>query len=116
LDEPIAFRWMPPRGITRADKGSFTFRCVEEYYEERGQGKDRNRWLVHDELCAEVQKFDTPHEFPPGRAVELRFTLPPDARATRLRSERPVYWELEVRLAMAGLDFEEWYLVPVYGR
>lgn len=115
LNEPVAVRWIAPRGITRADKGSFTFRCVEEYYEERGQGKDRNRWLVHDELCAEVQSFDTPHDFPPGRAVELRFTLPPGARATRLLADRPVYWELKVRLAMAGLDFEESYLVPVYG-
>jgi hypothetical protein len=115
LNEPIAVRWIPPRGITRADKGSFVFRCIEEYYEERGTGKDRNRWLVHDELCAETQSFDAPHDFPAGRAVELRFALPPDARATQLSSERPVYWELEVKLAMAGLDFEEWYLVPVYG-
>mgnify|MGYP001228419701 CR=1 FL=1 len=114
LDEPLAVRWMPPHGITRADKGSFTFRCVEEYYEERGQGKDRSRWLVHDELSAEVQSFDTPHDFPPGRAVELRFTLPPDARRTQLLADRPVYWELHVTLSMAGLDFEEWYLVPVY--
>ncbi len=116
LDEPIAVRWMPPRGITRADKGAFTFRCVEEYYEERGSGKDRNRWLVHDELCAERQAFDTPHDFPPGRAVELRFALPTDARTTHLSSDRPVYWELEVTLSLAGLDFEEWYLVPVYAR
>lgn len=114
LNEPIAVRWIPPRGITSADKGSFVFRCVEEYYEERGSGKERNRWLVHDELCAETQSFDAPHDFPAGRAVELRFALPPEARATKLTSERPVYWELEVKLSLAGLDFEEWYLVPVY--
>ncbi len=116
LDDTIAVRWIPPSGVTRAERGSFTFRCIEEYYEERGRGKDRNRWLVHDELCAEVQSFDTPTDFPPGRPVELRFALPTDARATRLSAERPIYWELEVRLAMAGLDFEEWYLVPVYSR
>lgn len=114
LDDAIAVRWIPPRGITRAEKGRFVFRCVEEYYEERGSGKDRNRWLVHDELCAETQSFDTPHDFPSGRPVELRLALPTDARPTNLTSERPVYWELEVSLTLAGLDFEEWYLVPVY--
>jgi hypothetical protein len=113
-NEGIAVRWVPPRGITSADKGSFTLRCIEEYYEERGPQTDRERWLVHDELCAESQSFDTTHEFPAARPVELRFSLPPDARATQVSSDRPVYWELEVKLSMAGLDFEEWYLVPVY--
>ena len=87
---------------------------IEEHYEESGRGKDRNRWLVHDELCAEVQSFDTPHDFPAGRAMDLRFSPPPEGRESCLSSERPVYWELEVKLSLAGLDFEEWYLVPVY--
>ncbi len=116
LDEPIAVRWIPPRGVSHADKGTITFRCVEEYYEERQSGKDRERWLVHDELCAETQTFDSPRDFATGRPVEMRFAIPADARGTCLSSERPVYWELEVKLSRAGLDFEEWYLVPVYAR
>jgi hypothetical protein len=116
MEEPVAIRWIPPRGITRADRGSFTFRCLEEYYEERGKGSDSSRWLVHDELCAETQSFDRPQTFAPGRAVEFRFELPADARPTKLASDRPVFWELEVKLSMPGLDFEEWYLVPVYER
>ena len=114
IGETIAMRWIPPRGISRAEKGTFVFRCIEEHYEESGRGKDRNRWLVHDELCAEVQSFDTPHDFPAGRAMDLRFSPPPEGRESCLSSERPVYWELEVKLSLAGLDFEEWYLVPVY--
>jgi hypothetical protein len=116
LNEPVAVRWIPPRGLTHAEKGTITFRCIEEYYEERGTGNDRSRWLVHDELCAETQSFETPRDFPAGRPVELRYTIPANARATNLSSKRPVYWELEVKLSMAGLDFEEWYLVPVYPR
>jgi hypothetical protein len=116
MDEPVAIRWVPPPGLAGADRGSFTFRCIEEYYEERGTGKDRNKWLVHDELCAETQSFDTPQQFVPGRAVEFRFELPADARPTKLSGERPVYWELEARLSMPGLDFDERYLVPVYTR
>ncbi len=116
LNETVALRWVAPRGITQADRGSVTFRCVEEYYEERGSGKDRNRWLVHDELSAEAQSFDTPRTFPPGRPVEFRYELPENARPTKLSADRPVYWELEVKLSMPGLDFEEWYLVPIYER
>jgi hypothetical protein len=116
MDEPVVMRWMPPHAITRAERGSFTFRCLEEYYEERGTGRDRNRWLVHDELCAETQSFDRPQAFAPGHAVEFRFELPAGARATKLAADRPVFWEFEVKLSMPGLDFEEWYLVPVYER
>ena len=116
MGEAISIRWIPPRGVARADKGSVTFRCIEEYWEERGTGKDRNRTLVHDEVCAETQSFDSPQTFAPGRAVEFRFTLPADARPTKLNADRPVFWELEVKLSMPGLDFEESYLVPLYER
>jgi hypothetical protein len=114
LSEPVAVRWIPPRGIARADKGSVTFRCVEEFYEQQGSGKDRNSRMVHEEICAETQSFDRPQSFAPGRAVEFRFEPPPGALPTKLSADRPVFWELEVKLSMPGLDFEEWYLVPVY--
>ena len=114
LNESVQLGWVPPRGITRAEKGTFTLRCVEEYYEERGSGSDRNRWLVHDELSAETQAFDSAQTFAPGRAVELRFTPANDALPTKLAADRPVFWELEVKLARAGLDFEERYLIPIY--
>jgi hypothetical protein len=114
IRDVVAVGWLPPRGLDRAERGSFTFRCVEEYYEERGSGKDRSRWLVHDELCAEVQSFDSPQMFASGRPVDLRFTPPPDALPTKLAADRPVFWELEVKLSRPGLDFEERYLIPVY--
>ena len=113
MNETVQLGWIAPRSITRAEKGSFTLRCVEEYYEERGSGKDRSLWLVHDELSAEVQSFAA-QDFAPGRTVPLRFTPATDAPATKLAGDRPIFWELEVKLARAGLDFEERYLIPVY--
>jgi hypothetical protein len=50
-----------------------------------------------------------------GGAVE-RFDPPPDAAPTRLHAPQPVFWEFHVTLDLPGLDFEEIYLVPVYGR
>lgn len=113
VSETVSVGWIPPGGITSARKGSFTLRCVEEYYEERGSGSDRNKWLVHDELSAEVQSFET-QTFAPGRAVELRFTSASNALPTKLAGNRPIFWELEVKLARDGLDFEERYLIPIY--
>lgn len=114
LSGTIQLGWVPPAGISRVEKGSFTLRCVEEYYEVRSSGKNRSRWLVHDELSAEVQSFDASQSFVPGRAVELRFTPAGDAPPTKLTADRPTFWELEVKLSRAGLDFEERYLIPIY--
>lgn len=114
LAEPVVIRWIPPKGVGRATRGEFTLRCVEEFYEERGSGKDSNRFMVHEEICAETQSFDRAETFAPGRGVEFRFALPENARPTLLTADRPVFWEFEARLKMPGFDFEERYLIPIY--
>jgi hypothetical protein len=48
--------------------------------------------------------------------MDLRFDLPADARSTQLAAEKPVFWELEVKLDLPLLGFKETYLVPVYSR
>jgi hypothetical protein len=35
--------------------------------------------------------------------------------STRLSADKPLFWELEVKLKLPGLDFSETYLVPIYG-
>jgi hypothetical protein len=45
-----------------------------------------------------------------------RYELPPDARTTHLDAGKPLFWELEVKLELPGLNFNETYLVPVYGK
>jgi len=34
--------------------------------------------------------------------------------STRLSADKPVFWEFTVELDLAGFDFKETYLVPVY--
>ncbi len=114
LSEPVVVRWVPPRGVGPATRGEFTLRCVEEFYEVRGSGKDSSKHLVHEEVCAETQSFDHTESFAAGRPVEFRFSLPDSAPATHLDADRPVFWEFEVRLKMPGFDFEEQYLIPIY--
>jgi hypothetical protein len=57
-----------------------------------------------------------PRNFRLREVVELRYDLPADARPTQLSGDKPLYWELEVKLDLPGLDFNETYLVPVYGQ
>jgi len=111
---PIKLLWKSPSGSFRANKGQFTLRCVEEFWVTTYSGRKRESQLVHEEIWSAIRFLDEPHWFSRGEEVELQFDLFADTPSTNLRTARPVFWELEVKLEMAGLDFEERYLVPVY--
>ena len=114
--ETVSLHWLVPQGMTRAAKGTFTLRCVEEWYEVRGSGKNRSKRLVQEAVWSATGHLDQPQELIAGRMDELRFDVPPDAPGTSLSNgdTKPVFWELVVDLDLAGLDFKETYLVPVY--
>lgn len=112
--EPVAVRWSPGQGIQQARKGGFTLRCVEEWYEHRGGGRNRNAHLVQQERWSATWHLDEPRWFARGETVELTFEPPAHAPPTRLSADKPVFWEFEAKLDLPGLDFEEIYLVPVY--
>jgi hypothetical protein len=112
---PVILRWQPSKGINRINKGTFTLRCVAEWWERHGAGKDQNNVLIHEELWSAKWVVDQPRNFHPKDDVELRYELPANAQPTNLSAEKPIFWELEVKLDLPGLDFNETYLVPVYG-
>ena len=113
-DEPVVLRWWPAAAIGRVDKGSFTLRCVEEWQESRGQGDNRTTVVIHEEIWSGIWFLDPARTFPRQEAIELRYELPKDAVTTQLSADKPVFWELEAKLDLPGLDFQETYLVPVY--
>jgi len=114
LAEPIAIRWRPAKGIVQTSKGSFTLRCVEEWFETRGSGKNQSTTMVHEEIWRQTWLLDESVLFRSGEEIVLNFDAPSGAPATCLSAEKPVFWEFEVKLDLPGLDFEETYLVPVY--
>jgi len=114
LSEPISIRWLTPSGINRAAEGTFTLRCVKEWYESTGTGQDRSTHIVHEEQWSGTWAVSQQQDFAPGKNVAFEFTAPADTPATSLSAERPVFWEFEVKLSLPGLDFRETYLVPVY--
>ena len=114
--EMLVLRWLVPQGMMRATQGSFTLRCVEEWYESTGSGKNSNRHLVQEQVWAGTWHLDQPQELQPGETEKLDFALPSDAASTSLSTgkTKTVFWELAVDLDLTGLDFKEKYLVPVY--
>lgn len=116
LGEPVVLYWQAPAGIDAPRKGTLTLRCVEEYHERTGQGRNRSTRLVHDELWSADWQWDASHGVKSGKRLEARFDVPPDASPTCLSAEKPIFWEAEVRLDLPGFDFHETYLVPIYTR
>ena len=115
LSGPIAIRWRPAKGIVQTSKGSFTLRCVEEWFESHGTGKSRTTTMIHEEIWRQTWVLDEARMFRSGEEIVLQFDQPAGALPTCLSADRPVFWEFEVKLDLPGLDFEETYLVPVYG-
>jgi hypothetical protein len=114
LSEPVVLRWQPGSGISRVNAGTFTLRCVEEWTERRGRGDNENAVLIHEEIWSVKGIIEQPRNLPLHDAMELRYELPPDALPTNLSADKPLFWELEVKLDVPGLDFNESYLVPIY--
>jgi hypothetical protein len=112
--QTVGLHWIVPTGVSRMRKGVFTLRCVEEWYETRGTGNDRSRTLVQEQVWGATGFVTDPRSLLAGKAEELQFDLPADARSTSLSGDKTVFWELAVELDLAGLDFKERYLVPVY--
>lgn len=113
--EPVALAWIAPEGCTGEATGRFTLRSVREWYEAGGRGKSRNTRLVREQQWSGSWTSSAPARIVPGQVFELVFDLPSDAPSTALHAERPFFWELEIVLALPGLDFTETYLVPIYG-
>lgn len=114
LGQSLRLRWLPASGISQVNQGTFTLRCVEEWFERRGHGKNSSTTLVHEEIWSGTWFLDQVRSFPRLEEMELCCELPADAPATQLSADKPIFWELEVKLDLPGLDFSETYLVPVY--
>ena len=114
LGKPIVVHWVPATGITKLRKGTFTLRCVEEFYETTGTGKDGTQTLVHEQRWKGTWFLEQPEAVRPGSKIDFQFDPPEDIPETQLQAARPIFWEFEVILDLPGLDFVEKYLVPIY--
>ncbi len=112
--EPVSLYWRVPRGVTRATAGTFTLRCVTEWYETHGTGKQQRRIPVRDTLWSVPVTWSNRANL----QEKWRHCTSTYRRMRRGSSSttqaKAVFWELVIHLDLAGLDFRETYLVPVY--
>lgn len=111
---PILLRWQAASGLTTLSRGSFVLRCAEEWTETTGSGDNRSTRVVQEEVWSGTWHLDPTDEVLPGEIRAFEFEPPANAQPTSLSEEKTIYWEFAVKLEMAGPDFVETYLVPVY--
>ena len=92
---------------------------MQEFYEERRHGENRTRHLVHTQLWSEKQELSGAEIGQWPRFLNATFTIPVTAPGSHLATGvkgKPIFWELEMQLAVPGVDLKQRYLVPVYAQ
>ena len=114
VGESVVVRWLVPARVNQVNGGKITLRCVEEWHETRGRGKNHSTVFIQEVKWRGTWHVEPLSELPVGKLVELGFATPPDALSTCFDTDRPVFWELKIELNLPGLDFVETYVLPVY--
>lgn len=102
--------------IKAATEVKAILRFVEEKYETRNSGNERETVIVCYELYSETKDLTTLGNF--GRDIEqipIAFSLPNDLNLKNdLLSRPPKYWQLEIKAKTPGVDYLSHFLIPVY--
>jgi hypothetical protein len=111
---PVRLRWQPGEGVTHWSSGRATLRCVEEFYETRGHGKNRRKHLCHEEIGSVTIDIPARSQRVGHPELTLDFSTPPGCPPTKIQADRPVFWEVELELETPGVNPKDHFLVPVY--
>ena len=106
-----------PRHLADIDELTLTLRCVQERYVTTGTGRDRTTavecWeLYSDSTTIPRQRLATVA----GDGIPVEFPLPTGLPATTLASHPPTYWEIETRGKAHCVDYQAYFLVPIYAK
>jgi hypothetical protein len=101
--------------VSAIDELILTFRCVQEKDVTVNTGRDRERKVVCYELYAESATLDRDrlNGLVAGE-IPVEFKIPPDQPATTLIATPPTYWEIEAKGKAYGVEYQAYFLVPVY--
>ncbi len=113
LGQRMNVTWLRPRGMKRCGTMHCTLRCIEEVFESAGEegGQTVQAYAIYRDEKTIEPPMDRNTTF---AEVALAFDLPKGEFETRLRNHPPRYWELEIRVASVGVDYEARFLAPVY--
>ena len=91
-------------------------RCIEEQYETRGSGRNRESRVVCYQLYHEGWTLKGREAASSGK-LSLEWDLPSEPELISTLSQRPArFWELEVKADTPGVDYHSRFLLPVYAR
>jgi hypothetical protein len=85
-----------------------TLRCVQD----DSQGGPVEPFGIYEQ----VSEVPLPEDRSAFDSVRIDLAVPADLPGTDLALDRPVYWQLLVRVPILGPDFEAVFLAPVYAR
>lgn len=98
-----------PSRLAGVEAPEALLRCVQERWQPRQGGKDGEEDIVAFEVWSATRTA----EFQRGEYV-WRFALPEGLPGTALSEQPPRYWELELKIETAGMDYAGTFLVPIY--
>lgn len=91
-------------------------RFIEEQYETRGSGRNKESRVVCYQLYHE-ERILKGREVASSGKLSLEWGLPNEPEMTSTLSQRPArFWELEVKADTPGVDYHSRFLLPVYAR
>lgn len=91
-------------------------RFIEEQYETRGSGRNKESRVVCYQLYHEERTLKG-REVASSSKLSLEWDLPNEPEMTSTLSQRPArFWELEVKADTPGVDYHSRFLLPVYAR
>lgn len=116
LGGPLRAQLRTPRHVEKIDELKLTLRCVQEkYVTTRGADNRRTTQVVCYELYRDVATLDHARlaSFA-GGPIPVEFRVPADQPQTNLAATPPTYWEIEANGKAQGVDYQAFFLAPVY--
>lgn len=128
VGEPVELCWRAPVGMGQVRSAQFTLRCVRQTFETEKPAEPFNgpSWqrpadnqeqrvqMVHMALWQGIVEFPQAMRLDPAQPLALRYEPPAELPGTWLNSKKVVFWELDVRIDAGEVNFQAFYLVPVY--
>jgi hypothetical protein len=105
-----------PRHVSMIDELTLTLRCVQEkYVTTRDMNNREETKVVCYELYSDIATLDRARlaSLSSG-AIPVEFRVPSAQPQTNLAATPPTYWEIEANGKAQGVDYQAYFLVPIY--
>jgi hypothetical protein len=115
LGSTLGARLRMPQHVADLDELKVTLRCVMERYVTSGTGKNRSSTVVCYELYQDSKTFSQEQVAGyAGGELPVQFKLPENQPSTTLIATPPTYWEIEAAGSSHKVNYQAYFLVPVY--